>query len=95
MTTMTPFPFALGRLLATPGVLVALEKAQETPDPYLKRHASGDWGDLDDEDKGANDAAVMHGTRLLSAYHLSDGTKVWIITEADRSATTMLLPDEY
>ncbi len=84
--------FRLGRLLATPGALNAL-----TPDDLvaiLERHACGDWGDLCAEDKDANDAALQHGSRLLSAYRL-DREKVWVITEADRSATTVLLPEEY
>jgi hypothetical protein len=61
----------------------------------LRRHLSGDWGDLDLEDKAANDNALADGSRLLSAYHAADGTKFWIITEADRSATTVLLPEDY
>jgi hypothetical protein len=87
--------FALGHLVATPGALHTFETAQETPITYLTRHASGDWGDVDAEDKAANDRAVLEGARLLSAYHLTDGTRIWIITEADRSVTTVLLPDEY
>lgn len=61
----------------------------------LRRHARSDWGDLDDEDRRANDRALQEGTRLLSAYHSTHGTKFWIITEGDRSVTTVLLPDEY
>jgi hypothetical protein len=55
----------------------------------------GDWGDLDEEDRRENERSLEDGCRLLSAYHLRDGTKIWIITEADRSATTLLLPSEY
>jgi hypothetical protein len=84
--------FPLGRLVATPGALAALDPAQLLT--VIGRHAAGDWGDLDREDRAANDAALRHGTRLLSAYAL-DGARVWIITEADRSATTVLLPEEY
>lgn len=63
---------------------------------YVSRHARGDWGDVCDEDKRLNDRARKDASRLLSAYTLMDGTtRVWIITEADRSATTVLLPDEY
>jgi hypothetical protein len=88
--------FALGRLLATPGVLVAFaDTGGETPLPYLARHAAGDWGDLDAHDASANDQALQTGARLLSAYRLRTGCRIWIITEADRSATTVLLPDEY
>jgi hypothetical protein len=89
----TRFPF--GNLVSTPGALDALAQARETPLPYLARHAKGDWGDLDEEDKARNDSAVKEGSRILSAYTLGDGVRIWIITEADRSATTILLPDEY
>ena len=85
--------FQLGRLLATPGVLRAA--GVEDLLPYISRHARGDWGIVDDADKRANDRALGDGARLLSAYLLGGGTKIWIITEADRSATTILLPDEY
>jgi hypothetical protein len=86
--------FELGRLLATPGVLKAA--GGEDLRPYLSRHARGDWGTASAADGRANDRGLKEGTRLLSAYMLRDGTtKIWIITEADRSATTILLPDEY
>ena len=88
-------PFGLGRLVATPGALAALSAANETPLTYLDRHIHGDWGDVDAEDQRTNDWAVSHGARILSAYTLPGGTRIWIITEADRSATTFLLPDEY
>jgi hypothetical protein len=58
-------------------------------------HATGDWGELDDHDRVENEYSLVHGLRLLSAYRLKDQTKIWIITEADRSATTLLLPSEY
>jgi hypothetical protein len=61
----------------------------------LRRHWRGDWGDVDAEDKAENDYSLMHDLRLLSAYTLADGTRIWIITEADRSVTTILLPSEY
>ena len=85
--------FPLGRLVATPGALAAIpaDEIQLT----LGRHASGDWGDLDKEDKAANDRALVEGTRLLSAYESKDKTRFWIITEWDRSITTILLPEEY
>jgi len=88
-----PVGFSLGRLLTTP-------RAQEQVPPSemmnaLRRHARGDWGELGEEDRQANDLAVKHGARLLSAYHTKAGIKFWIITEADRSATTVLLPEEY
>jgi hypothetical protein len=87
--------FSLGQIVSTPGALQALETAGHTASEFLVRHALGDWGDLCDEDKTANDEAVADDLRILSAYKLSDGTKIWIITECDRSATTLLLPEEY
>lgn len=87
--------FPLGRTVATPGALEALIGARETPLPYLMRHVAGDWGELDQDDKAENESAIENGLRILSAYRLSDGTKIWVITEADRSATTILLPEEY
>ena len=85
--------FHPGSTVATPG---ALELAQQGIDllAYLKRHLQGDWGDLCDPDKAENDFSLKNGFRLLSAYTTPYG-KLWIITEADRSATTFLLPDEY
>ena len=93
--------FNLGPIVSTPGALEALGRNQSNGLDYLHRHASGDWGDLCDEDKQSNDAALKTGARLMSAYHLGDGTKIWIITDAEidenhnRQATTFLLPDEY
>jgi hypothetical protein len=87
--------FPLGRTVATPGALEALERAGETPLPYLVRHVAGDWGDLDQDDKAENEAAVDDGLRILSAYRISDDSRIWVITEADRSVTTVLLPEEY
>ena len=87
--------FSLGQTVSTPGALEALEEAGHTAGEFLVRHALGDWGDLCDEDRQANDEALKQGFRLLSAYRLNDGTRIWIITEADRSVTTLLLPEEY
>ena len=87
--------FSLGRLVATPGALRAFEASGERPLPYIDRHLFGDWGDLDAEDCATNEDAIRLGLRILSAYHLKDGAKLWIITEADRSSTCLLLPDEY
>lgn len=87
--------FALGHILITPGGIVAVEFNRIQPIELLRRHITGDWGDLFDEDKRLNDEALEHGGRILSAYVLADGQKVWILTEADRSATTILTPDEY
>lgn len=85
--------FELGQLLITPGANDAM--IGEDRMAYIARHARGDWGVVDQDDRRANDRALEQGSRLLSAYLLCDGTKIWIITEADRSATTILLPDEY
>ncbi len=84
--------FSLGRVLATPGALNALEP--EEIHAGLARHVRCDWGELDEEDKRANDFAVNRRLRILSAYR-AGSLKYWIITEADRSATTGLLPEEY
>ncbi len=85
--------FPLGRLLMTPGVQEAVPPSELMH--ALRRHARSDWGDLDRDDLNANTRAVKDGGRLLSAYHTKTGVKFWIITEADRSTTTALLPDEY
>jgi len=87
--------FALGKLVATPGALEALVEAGQTPMEFVARHIRGDWGDVCDEDKQANEDALLHGERLLSAYHTKAGIKIWVITEADRSSTCVLLPEEY
>jgi hypothetical protein len=90
---LTRFP--LGRVVATPGALRALEEANQNPFEFLARHQAGDWGDLCEEDKRENEFSVHGGFRILSAYRTRNNTKVWVITEADRSATTLLLPEEY
>jgi len=87
--------FPLGRIVATPGALTALEEAGESPGIFIKRHVTGDWGDVDEDDRLENEHSLVQGFRLLSAYTLSNGTRLWVITEADRSATTILLPSEY
>lgn len=87
--------FSLGKLVATPGVLAAFSNNAQSPLPFLIRHQSGDWGDVAEEDRRENDLSVRDGFRILSAYRLQDGTKFWVITEADRSVTTILLPEEY
>ncbi len=87
--------FSLGMVVATQGVLRALEESGESPFEFLDRHASGDWGQLDEEDRAENELSLREGFRLLSAYQMRTGQKLWIITEADRSVTTLLLPDEY
>lgn len=87
--------FPLGQTVATPGALDALEASGQTPLEFLKRHVRGDWGEVDEEDSEANDNALESGDRVLSAYRTRRGDRIWIITEADRSATTILLPEEY
>jgi hypothetical protein len=87
-------PFKLGRLVATPGALVAMEECGVDATTLLARHAANDWGDVDAHDKRANDRAIFDETRILSAYDVG-GARFWIITEADRSVTTILLPEEY
>lgn len=86
---------ALGRLVATPGALKRLEEHAVAPAALLGRHVMGDWGVLEPEDVATNDASVLQGLRVLSSYPLSSDVSIWIITEADRSVTTLLLPSEY
>ena len=87
--------FDPGQFVITPGAEAALAEASEDANPYLRRHLSGDWGDLCVEDQQESAYSLDHNLRLFSAYILGNGRKTWIITEADRSATTVLLPDEY
>ena len=87
--------FPLGQIVATPGALDALQQAGQAPIDFLMRHVRGDWGDVCAEDAEANQQSLKDGSRLLSAYKTSKGVKLWIITEADRSSTCILLPEEY
>lgn len=87
--------FNLGQIVATPGALEAMQEAGDNPAIFLSRHVSGDWGEVPKEDAQENEFSLKHDLRILSAYRLSSGVKIWIITEADRSATTILLPSEY
>src|SRR5271169_6394456 len=89
---LTP-KFAFGRLVATPSALDAIP--QDEMVQALSRHLRGDWGTLDDHDRNANERALKDGGRLFSQYHSGQNVKFWIITEADRSATTILLPEDY
>ncbi|MDD7990728.1 plasmid related protein [Achromobacter xylosoxidans] len=84
----------LGQVVATPGALGLLQRANLNPFQMLLRHRSGDWGDVHPEDALANEAAAIHGHRVISTYEAA-GERLWIITEADRSSTTLLLPGEY
>ena len=92
--------FSLGQIVATPGAIEALESSGQAANEFLTRHVQGDWGIVNTEDREANDASLLDGSRILSAYRLKNGTKIWIITEAvddngNRAASTILLPEEY
>jgi len=87
--------FDPGQIVATPGALSAAEASGDSLLDYIQRHLSGDWGDIDEEDRYSNTYALERNLRLLSAYRLKDGTRIYIITEADRSSTCVLLPEEY
>lgn len=87
--------FDLGQLVATPGALAALEKTGQTPMEFVSRHVTGDWGELPEEDRKENQFSLEKGFRLLSSYRTDANEVVWVITEANRSHTTLLLPEEY
>jgi hypothetical protein len=87
--------FELGRLVYTPGAREALAEAGQDPWHFLVRHQAGDWGDCCAEDAAENTFSVDKDLRVFSVYHTAKGEKIWVITEADRSATTILLPSEY
>ena len=87
--------FQPGFLTATPGALEALEDAKQSPMEFVQRHLACDWGEVCDEDKAENELSIKEGFRILSAYRTNKGVRLWIITEADRSSTTILLPEEY
>ena len=90
---MAKTEFRLGKLVSTPGALERVSNGEMLR--ALGRHASGDWGNVCSEDAEANEAAVNERARLLSSYTTGEGVRFWIITEADRSLTTVLLPEEY
>jgi hypothetical protein len=81
--------FNLGQLVATPGALAEIEASGDSLVGYLNRHVIGDWGELDKHDQRENELGISHNLRILSAYTLSSGVKIWIITEWDRSVTIM------
>ena len=85
--------FSLGQMVATPNALAHIPNDEILL--ALSRHVQGDWGTLDAEDLQSNDRALQHGGRLFSSYHSSQNVKFWIITECDRSVTTVLLPEDY
>ncbi|MBI5769790.1 MAG: hypothetical protein HZA93_18585 [Verrucomicrobia bacterium] len=93
MSAATAARFRLGRIVATPHALATLPNAEILH--AIQRHHAGDWGDVCATDRAVNDLAFVEGTRLFSVYHSQTGTKFWIITEADRSVTTVLLPEDY
>ncbi|HZH92197.1 MAG TPA: hypothetical protein VEX70_16490 [Pyrinomonadaceae bacterium] len=93
-TQSTPL-FSLGHIYATPGAIDALSESGQLPDEFLRRHQTGDWGEVCDADNRENKFSIANGFRILSAYRTSGGTNLWVITEADRSVTTLLLPSEY
>ena len=87
--------FQPGQIVATPGALPLLEEAKRTPQEFLSRHLRGDWGDLCQEDERENEFGLKYGFRLISCYQITATENLWVITEADRSVTTLLLPNEY
>ena len=100
-TTRTPnqsspsILFALGQVVATPGALDLLDRSVTNAHDLLQRHQGGDWGSVPPEDAEENEKSIATGCRILSSYWLNVTERLWIITEADRSVTTLLLPDEY
>lgn len=96
MNSLPTIPlFPAGQIVATPGALALLEDTKKAPLEFLSRHLRGDWGDLCPDDKAENELSLNHRFRLMSNYHITDSDNlVWIITEADRSVTTLLLPSE-
>jgi hypothetical protein len=95
MTVTLKARFAPGKIVATPAALALLLAEGTSPLTVLMRHLTGDWGNLDAEDAAANERALSDGSRLFSSYRLPSGEKVWVITEANRSATTVLMPEDY
>ena len=101
MVTQNKPKFKLGKTVITPGAIDALNKSEQLPTPFLQRHVCGDWGDICKEDAELNDQAIAHEgntdkqMRVMSVYKNSKNEVIWIITEWDRSVTTILLPSEY
>lgn len=87
--------FRLGTVVCTIGAGNALIAANVAPWDLIERHVTGDWGDIDPRDRGANEWSIEHDARILSVYRIPGGATIWVLTEADRSATTLLLPNEY
>jgi hypothetical protein len=100
MNTICKPKFSLGQILATPGALEVLQESGQSPQIFLDKHQHGDWGEVDEQDKEANDRALVDGSRILSAYRTLKNVRLWVITEAvgddgRRSSSTILLPSEY
>lgn len=94
-TSASPSPlFPLGRVFATPGAVKALTLANVYPARLLERHVTGGWDEMGRDDQLANIEALVDGGRIFSAYRVGD-LKIWLITEANRASTTILLPSEY
>src|SRR3954464_6644042 len=87
--------FRLGRLVATPGALELIQGEGREPMEFVERHVRGDWGQLSEHDRLANEAALVNGSRILSSYIVVGNERVWCLTEADRSVTTLLRPEDY
>jgi hypothetical protein len=87
--------FPLGQIVATPGALELLEAAGKEPIEFIRQHACGDWGDIDEHDRLVNEHALLHCGRLLSSYIIAGEERLWVISEQDRSSTTLLRPEEY
>jgi len=95
MVVLNKMLFKLGRVVATPAALAALEAAGVGAMSLVCRHVAGDFGEVDAHDRRANEDAIRTGERILSSYTLTSGEKLWVITEADRSSTCVLCPDDY
>jgi hypothetical protein len=91
--TLARFP--LGKLVATPAAIEAMKQAGQNPHELFQRHQRGDWGEVCPTDAQENELSVKEGFRVMSVYVLKTGVKVWVITEADRSASTILMPEDY
>jgi hypothetical protein len=94
-TTPAPVRFQLGQLYLTPGAQDALEESGESAHIFINRHARLEQGELSDEDHCENLLSISHQLRIFSAFKTTSGVKIWVITEADRSVTTILLPSKY
>lgn len=95
MSAITALLFNLGKTAITPGALEALKSCGKDPHDYLRRHHAGDWGDVSEGDAAENELSIEKGFRILSAYQISEAYRLYVITEADRSSTTLLLSTEY